>query len=166
MAAPTATATVLPGTGTLTPTARQHTATVTDTGTYDPAATGRSLKINDVVVDTTVDVVSTVKFAKAGTYPVKVNVVNADGNDDTDAINVVVTDGLVASPPATFTPTGGQPRMLRKDMPREFGDGTIPTPGVPTVAKLNELDLYGTTGVVPAADGLVIIDGAPVIVDI
>lgn len=158
MAVPNATATVVGGPITITDAVRQDDVVITDTGSYSPAATGRSVKVHGDVVDTGVGTVSGLRFASAGTYPVAINVVNADGNDDSVAVNVVVTDALVASPPATYTPTGGSPRYLRKDMPREFGDGTVETAGVPTVGKANAARLLGAAGLLVANHGIVVTD--------
>lgn len=168
MAVPVATATVVGGPIDITDTVRDGAVVITDTADpYTPAATGRSVAVNAVQVEAgPVGVVSALSFAGEGTYPVTINVVNADGNDDSVAVNVVVTDDLADTPPPTFTPTGGHPRHLRKDMPREYGDGQLATAGLPTVTGANAARLFGAAGRVGATDGIVITQAGPVVVDL
>lgn len=169
MAVPVATATVVGGPIDITDAVREGTVTITDTADpYTPAATGRSVKVGAATVDAgPQDVVSTLNMAAAGTYPVSINVVNADGNDDSTPVNVVVTDDLADTPPATFTPTGGAPRVLQANLPAEYKDGTLATPGMPTVSGVNAARYFGSVGAIGATDGIVVLDdGSPVVVDL
>lgn len=168
MAAPTATATVVGGPIDITNAAREGTVVITDTGDpYDPVATDRSVVVNGTTVVSGVGTEYDLNVAAAGTYPVLINVVNADGNDDSVAVEVVVTDDLADTPLATFTPTGGAARVLPWRMPAEYRDAQLSTPGLPTVGGVNAARYFGSVGAVSATDGIVVLeDGTPVVVDL
>lgn len=155
MAIPAPTATVVGGPLTLTLADSVQEVTCTDTADpYTPAATARTWQVNATDVDS--DVTSTtysLGFAAAGTYPVAVEVTNADGTAASTPVNVVVSDALVDTPLALIA---GTARIQPADLPVEYRDAQKCTPGIPTVANVNDAKLYGTVGVganVVLADG-------------
>lgn len=147
MTAPTATATVVGGPLTLTAAAPIASVVCTDTGTYDPVATGRSWKADTVVVTGAVDEVETISFCGPGTFTVVQNVVNADGNDDTAGTNVVFSDGYSA--PSYMTGEVAS-RILPSALPAEYRDALVATPGIPTANKIYQARTYGS--ILPSAD--------------
>lgn len=160
MAVPNATATVVGGPLTLTAAAPSASVLCTDTGTYDPAATARQWEVNAEPVPTADGPVETIEFCGPGTFPVLLNVTNADGNDDSVAVNVVVTDGYEAP-----DYIDGTSRIRPSQLPWEFRDAQTATPGLPSSNAVYHARTFGS--VLPADDQVnVVHEGAGQFVDL
>lgn len=156
MAIPVTTATVVGGPLSLTASQTTPSVTVTDTGDpYTPAATARSVRVNATTVNATAPVTSTVGFIAPGTYPVSVNVVNADGTATSAVTNVAVTDSL-----SSLALIPGTSRIRPTELPLEYRDPTIATPGIPTAQNLYYARRSGSI-LTDADRGNVVVNGAP-----
>jgi hypothetical protein len=158
MAVPSPTNTVVGGPLTLTASEPVKGVVCTDTGTYDPPATARQWQVNGVAVNGATVTPKTVQFCAAGTYPVRVRVTNADGSGNGSAVNVVVTDGVPAALPGFMTGVGVAQRIDPTQLPNEFKDATVATPGLPTAQTIANARLYNS--VLPSANRVnVVVDG-------
>ena len=161
MAVPTVTQTVVGGPLTLTAAAPTASVVVTDTGNYAPAVTARQAQINgNAVGPATLGTASGVTFCDAGTFPVRLRVTNADGAANGTAVNVVVTDSAYSGL-ANIGSGPGEARIRPNQLPWEFRDAMVCTPGLPTAAKVASAKAFGSI-LADADRGNVIVGGVPV----
>lgn len=135
MTTPAPTITALPGTATLTAAAPRATITATDTanGTYSPASTGKQWKLGGVSIPgaTAAGAAQTLYAQRAGTLVVTLTVDNGAQGTSAGA-NVVVTDSVAVA--AAAASVGGV--IPPPQLPAEYQDPIIATPGQPTAAEL------------------------------
>ena len=131
------------GTGTLTPAtmvlteARPSVTLVgTDTGTYTPAATSRRFRVGGVAIPDKTASPAQLRVQRAGTVAIDLQVTNADGTADSADVTITVTD-TVATQYANAKPL---------DLPLEYRDPMIATPGLVTAIDLANARQFGTVG--------------------
>lgn len=140
MTVPSPTFTRSPTTATLTQAAPTATITLTDTGTYSPAATARQYKLGGVAIPGADQVSDTVLAVGGGTQTITLTVTNTDGNATSAGSTVVVTDQVAADFSALAV--GGV--IPPPQLPLAWRDPTIATPGLPTAAAFYTAGKYGT----------------------
>ena len=124
-----------------------RTVTLTDTGSYSPAATARRWEINGQTASTAIATALPVTFEMAGTYSCKLFVTNTDGTVGSSATVITVTDsgvyaGLYDTPATDFI-NNAIPDLL---LPLVYIDPLISTPGLPTTASVAYATTNGTIG--------------------
>ena len=147
MAIPAPTNTVTGGPVTITESQDSRAVVCTDTADpYTPAADSRVWQVNAVDVVGATEIESSIDLVAAGTFPIAVEVTNADGTAAGTEENIVVTDGY--TPPSYYTqPTGRvEPasRILPSALPAVCQDGMVATAGIPDGQKIANAELYGS----------------------
>lgn len=146
MAIPAPTNTVVGGPLSIDATKDSRAVVCTDTADpYTPEADSRVWQVNGVDVNA-ISVESTLELVAAGTFPVAVEVTNADGTAAGTEVDVVVTDGYTA-PSYYAQPTGRDEmteRILPSALPAICQDGMAATAGIPTGQKIANAELYGS----------------------
>lgn len=145
MAIPVTTNTVVGGPRALTLADPEQGVVCTDTTSYTPAMTAREWQVNGTPVPLATASPVTIEFIKAGVYPVRARGTNADGAANATAVNVTVTE------PAALPYVTGEfaSRVHPENLPREFRDPTLATPGLPTTQALVTARILGS--VLPTA---------------
>lgn len=131
-----ATGTVTPATVALTADRPSVALTATDTGSYSPAATAKAFRVGGVAIPGKTASPATLAVQRAGTVLIDLEVTNADGTANSADVSITVTDA-VATQYANAKPL---------DLPLEYRDPTIATPGPVSAIDLANAKQYGTVG--------------------
>jgi hypothetical protein len=118
------------------------TVNLADTATHTPVATGRSFRFDAVAVKATVGatgagISSAVPYPvnlAAGTRQGSVATTNTDGTGTSANVALTVTDAVATqyATPVYVENSGKIVRFLPEQLPNEYRDPTLSTPGLPT----------------------------------